>query len=99
MPPVIYSFDGINIVIYPNDHEPIHIHAKYGEYETIFELHFDDGQLTKIVQRSSGKKKIPLSKNKKIVKFIKEYHLKIVEKWTQIVILKKSVRLTKLNNL
>ena len=50
MPPIIYSFEGINIVIYPNDHDPIHIHAKYGEYETIFVLIYNNGELVNITE-------------------------------------------------
>ena len=99
MPPIIYSFEGINIVIYPNDHDPIHIHAKYGEYETIFVLIYNNGELVNITERSSGKKSIPINKRKKIIKFIKLYHLKIVKKWTQIVILKQTVKFTKITNL
>jgi len=31
--PLIASFNGIKIYVYSNEHNPPHIHAKYGEYE------------------------------------------------------------------
>ena len=36
--PVICRFLGIVIVMYYNDHEPPHFHAKYGEFEVTVEL-------------------------------------------------------------
>ena len=39
--PKIYEYSGIIFFLYPNDHEPIHAHAISGEYETIFEIHFE----------------------------------------------------------
>jgi Domain of unknown function (DUF4160) len=31
--PTIAIVDGVVIMIYPNDHIPPHVHAKFGEYE------------------------------------------------------------------
>ena len=49
--PKIYEYLGIIFFLYPNDHEPIHAHAISGEYETIFEFHFENGQLKEIKTR------------------------------------------------
>lgn len=40
--PVISRFFGITIIMYWNDHNPPHIHAKYGEYSAIISI---DGEL------------------------------------------------------
>lgn len=40
--PVISRFYGILIVMYFNDHNPPHFHAKYSGYEAIFDF---DGQI------------------------------------------------------
>lgn len=36
--PVVSSFYGIYILLYFNDHEPAHFHARYGEYRAVFAL-------------------------------------------------------------
>ena len=36
--PVISQFGGITIERYHRDHPPAHFHAKYGEYEAIYEI-------------------------------------------------------------
>ena len=36
--PVICRFLGVVIVMYYNDHEPPHFHAKYGEFEITVEV-------------------------------------------------------------
>ncbi len=37
--PVISRFFGIVIAMYYEDHYPPHFHAKYGEYEGVFNIH------------------------------------------------------------
>ena len=56
--PKIYEYFGIIFFLYPNDHEPIHAHAISGENETIFELHFENGQLKEIKTRKREGKSI-----------------------------------------
>lgn len=41
--PVIHRFDGLRVVIYPNDHRPAHVHVKGTEGEAVFVLHCPDG--------------------------------------------------------
>lgn len=41
--PVVYRFDGLRVVIYPNDHRPAHVHVKGSEGEAIFILHCPNG--------------------------------------------------------
>lgn len=36
--PIVSSFYGIYILLYFNDHEPAHFHARYGEYRAVFLL-------------------------------------------------------------
>jgi len=45
--PVISRFYGILIIMYFNDHNPPHIHAKYAGYEAIFNFNKDviEGEL------------------------------------------------------
>lgn len=41
--PTIFRFNGLRIVIYPNDHRPAHVHVKGGGGEAIFILHCPSG--------------------------------------------------------
>jgi hypothetical protein len=41
--PTIFRFDGLRVVVYPNDHRPAHVHVKGGGGEAVFILHCPDG--------------------------------------------------------
>ena len=40
---VILRFDGLRVVIYPNDHRPAHVHVKGKGGEAVFLLHCPEG--------------------------------------------------------
>lgn len=88
--PTIYAYFGIIFKFYSNDHEPLHIHAIFGEYETIFDLFFSKGELERIEARNKpGKKPLPQSKMVQARKFVEEYAYRISEKWYQFLCLKR----------
>lgn len=69
----IYRFDGIVVIMYPlgADHEPAHIHARYGEYEAKFDL-------------KNGEKIFGLFPNKqaaKIKNFIQSHRKELLKMW------------------
>lgn len=41
--PTILRFDGLRVVIYPNDHRPAHVHVKGAQGEAVFILHCPEG--------------------------------------------------------
>ena len=41
--PTVFRFDGLRVVIYPNDHRPAHVHVKGATGEAAFILHCPDG--------------------------------------------------------
>lgn len=41
--PTVHRFDGLRVVIYPNDHRPAHVHVIGAEGEAVFNLHCPDG--------------------------------------------------------
>jgi len=41
--PTVLRFDGLSVVIYPNDHRPAHVHVKGPGSEAVFILHCPDG--------------------------------------------------------
>lgn len=40
--PTVLRFDGLRVVIYPNDHRPAHVHVKRPAGEAVFILHCPD---------------------------------------------------------
>jgi hypothetical protein len=41
--PTVLCFDGLRVVIYPNDHRPAHVHVIGGGCEAVFDLHCPEG--------------------------------------------------------
>jgi hypothetical protein len=42
MSPLLVSKEGVKIEIYSRDHLPVHIHAKYGEFEALINIRTDE---------------------------------------------------------
>lgn len=47
--PKLYEYLGILIFFYSNEHEPIHVHARKGEYESKAEIIVVNGKVNEIV--------------------------------------------------
>lgn len=41
--PTVLRFDGMRVVIYPNDHRPAHVHVIGAGKEAVFKLHCPHG--------------------------------------------------------
>jgi hypothetical protein len=41
--PTVFRFDGLRVVVYPNDHRPAHVHVIGTTGEAVFNLHCPDG--------------------------------------------------------
>ncbi len=41
--PTVFRFNGLRVVIYPNDHRPAHVHVKGAGGEAVFILHCPGG--------------------------------------------------------
>ena len=52
--PKNFEYLGILIFFYSNEHEPIHIHAKKGEFQSKAEFLLVNGEITKINYRSKS---------------------------------------------
>jgi hypothetical protein len=49
--PKIFTYFGFIFYFFSNEHEPIHVHVKHGDNETVFELILDNGELKEIRKR------------------------------------------------
>ena len=90
--PKIYEYFGIVFYFYANEHLPIHVHARKGECETIFEIIYYDGQVSEIkIRKAKGKPHLQKNDIKEAEVFVKKYANKIVKKWNDFFIFKKEV--------
>ena len=90
--PKIYEYLGLIFFFYANEHLPIHVHVSFAEFESKFELEFENGKLKNIsVQKVKGRLPLPPRETIEAIKFIKSYHEGIVDKWTKFFIQNKKV--------
>ncbi len=95
--PKIFEYLGILIFFYSSEHEPIHVHAKKGEFESKAEFYIVNGEISEIkITNVSG---IPplIGKNLKDFEiFLEKYADKIVEKWISYFVYHKDVEFEKI---
>ncbi len=90
--PKIYEYFGIVFLFYANDHEPIHVHVQYAEYESKVTFIYENGALISLeFGYVSGREPIPEKNHKDIIDFLKVYHTHIVTKWIQFYVYKQKV--------
>lgn len=97
--PKIYEYFGIIFLFHTNDHLPIHVHAKYGSFESKFELVTRNGKVVEIVQkRVAGKLELPPSQVKYAKALVKAKKESIVKKWEQVFVENRPIEIVKINN-
>ena len=95
--PSIYEYLGIHFWFYSNEHQPVHVHAEYGEYESKAEFIIIDGKIEEIkITNVTGKKPLKGKKLKDFQDFLQEYADKIVQKWVDYFVYHKSFPIEKI---
>ena len=95
--PEIYEYFGLIFYFYSNEHDPIHVHVKKGDKETIFELIIYNNVLTEIKRRKRRSKELLSATDEKKAKdFIIFYADDIVKKWMRSFVLKSAVKITRI---
>ena len=90
--PKIYEYLGLIFFFYANEHLPIHVHVSFAEFESKFELEYDNGKIKNInVLKVKGRLSLQPKETKEAIKFIKVYHGEIVEKWTKFFVQNKKI--------
>ncbi|MBI2258720.1 MAG: DUF4160 domain-containing protein [Flavobacteriia bacterium] len=93
----IFEYLGIIIFFYSNEHEPIHVHARKGEFESKASFFIVNGEISEI-KITNIKESKPL-KGKDLKNFevlIEKYANKIVEKWINYFVYHKEVEFEKI---
>lgn len=95
--PKIFEYLGLVLYFYSNEHEPIHVHARHGDYESKAEFYILDGEIEEVkITNTKGVKPLEgkMLKNFKI--FLNAYSDAIVEKWVSYFIYHKNVKFEKI---
>ena len=90
--PKLYEYLGLVVFFYSNEHEPIHVHARYGEFESRIEIVVKNGvvQGTKI-QKVSGKRPLPSAQAKHFKKLASVLADEIVQAWINYFVYHKKI--------
>jgi hypothetical protein len=95
--PKIFEYLGILIFFYSNEHEPIHVHAKKGEFESKAEFYIVNGEVSEIkITNVSGISPLVGKNLKDFEIFLEKYADKIVEKWISYFVYHKDVEFEKI---
>ena len=95
--PKVFDYFGIIFYFYSNEHLPIHVHVSYNEFESIFEIFFEDGSLKDVkIRKAAGIESLPPKQIKEAEKVINAYAGEIVERWTDFFVLKKKIKSKKI---
>ena len=100
--PELYEYFGLVFYFFSNEHDPILVHVKKGDKETIFELIIFNDVLTEIKTRKRrGKDMLSANDEKDTRDFIIFYADDIIKKWIKFFLLKSEIKVvhikTKLN--
>ena len=95
--PKVYEYLGLIFFFQANEHLPIHVHVSLAEYESKIELEYINGNLKVKVIKMEGRLPLPNKELKEAIKFVKKYHLGIVNKWTDFFVKNKKVKCEVIN--
>ncbi|PZX57936.1 DUF4160 domain-containing protein [Algoriphagus chordae] len=95
--PKIFEYMGIILFFYSNEHEPIHVHARKGEFESKAEFIIIDGVIEEIrIKNVTGATPLIGKSLKDFQNFLSLYSNKIVAKWVDYFVYHKSVKFEKI---
>lgn len=80
--PVIYEYLGIVISFWSNEHQPVHVHATYGDAIVKISFYVDDGRITTIRYKEE-KGTFNKAKLHQLKEFISVYKYAILYAWEQ----------------
>ena len=96
--PKIFEYLGIIIFFYSNEHEPIHVHAKFNDMESKAEFFIVDGKIVEIrIKAVNNSKPLTGVKLKDFENFLENYSERIVEKWIDYFVLHKDIKFERIN--
>lgn len=96
--PKLFEYFGLLLYFYSNEHEPIHVHAKHGEYESKAEFIIVDGNIIEIrITNVKGFKPLRTKDLNNFKDFLEVYGQNIVHKWIDYFVLHKDIKFEKID--
>lgn len=90
--PKLYEYLGIVIFFYSNEHEPIHVHGRYGNCESKIEIIVKNGIIRTLkLQKVPGRKPLPPAQAKNFKKLVKVLGDEIVQSWINYFVYHKKI--------
>jgi len=90
--PKLYEYLGITIFFYSNEHEPIHVHGRYGDSESKIEIVLKDGIVHSVkLQKVSGKKSLSAARSKHFKTLVTVLADEIVQSWVNYFVYHKKI--------
>ncbi len=90
--PKLYEYLGIIVFLYSREHEPIHVHARFGECENKIENLFENGFVKSIrVLSVAGRKPLPAKQKKEFKHLVTKLSDEIVQSWINFFIYDKKI--------
>jgi hypothetical protein len=90
--PKLYEYLGIIVFFYSNEHDPVHVHGRYGEFESKIEIIVKNGLIQDVHLRSvAGKKPLPSPQAKEFKKLVSTYGDEIVQSWVNYFVYHKKI--------
>ena len=95
--PKLYEYHGIVIFFYSNEHEPIHVHARYGSFESKIDIVVKNGIIKSLkLKKVTGRKPLPSAEAKHFKKLVKVLGDEIVQSWINYFVYHKKIVLKKI---
>jgi len=95
--PKIIEYFGLVLYFYSNEHLLIHVHVSFAEYESVFELFFENGTLSEIQTRNAhGIAPLPAKHLKDAKKLVETHAFFIADAWRDYFILNKTTKIKKI---
>lgn len=95
--PKLYEYFGLIILVYSNEHEPVHVHGKYQGTESKAEFIIENGVITEIRYGSvKGKRPLSTAQFRNFQTLVEHFAEDIVQKWIDYFALHKPIKPTKI---
>ncbi len=90
--PKLYEYLGIVIFFYSNEHEPVHVHGRFGEFESKIEFQIKNGVVESLKQQKvQGKRPLPAVQAKNFKRLVTVLGDEIIQSWVNYFVLNKKV--------
>ena len=90
--PKLYEYLGIIVFFYSNEHEPIHVHGRYGNFESKIEIVLKNGVVESLrLESVPGKKSLPSAQAMNFKKLATVLADEIVQSWVNYFVYHKKI--------